>query len=200
MKTIHALALGALVLGLSAVGPADAVAPADPCDLLFVPDGTQLRCTVVRSGADWRLAVRPEESAFGALSELDLEPVDEPIGDPHEWLRDQLRVDLSGLEEVVRELTESDDSPFADEQFAAPIEAWFGMMARLGDWPLNSCTEPVALTVAKDAELACEWQLGPFVQHLRIRLVERDGQHYVVRIRAMNERRLRHLVAIANSL
>jgi hypothetical protein len=170
--------------------------------MLFVPPGYQLSCTVERRGPGWRLAVGPDESAFAALSELSIEPVDAPIGDPQEWLRAQLRVDLGGLEDAVRELTENDDTPFADEQFAAPVEAWLGMMTMLGDWPLQSCDEPVALTgraAADDSELACEWHLGPFEQHLRTRLVERDGQHYVVRIRAMNPRRLRHLVAIANS-
>jgi hypothetical protein len=34
---------------------------------------------------------------------------------------------------------------------------------------------------------------------MALRLVEADGQHYAVRIRALNERRMRHLVAIANS-
>jgi hypothetical protein len=32
-----------------------------------------------------------------------------------------------------------------------------------------------------------------------LRLIERDGEQYAMRIRAMNEQRLRHLVAIANS-
>jgi len=187
---------------LWAGGPALAAEPADPCAMLFVPPGYQLGCSVERRGPSWRLVVQPDESAFAALSELSIEPVDEPVEDPEEWLRGQLRIDLSGLEDAVRELTDNDDTPFGDEQFAAPIEAWLGMMTMLGDWPLQSCAEPVALTgrsAAEDSELVCEWQLGPFEQHLRTRLVERDGQRYVVRIRAMNPRRLRHLVAIANS-
>jgi hypothetical protein len=178
-----------------------AVEPADPCDLLFVPEGYGLTCIVERpSAGTWRLAVRPEDSAFAALSELTVEPVEEPAGDSQEWLRDQLRIDLSGLEDAVRDLTDSDDSPFSDEEFAASIEAWLEMMTMLGDWPLNSCTEPMAVAAEERSELACVWQLGPFVQHLQVRLVERDGQHYLVHARAMNERRLRHLVAIANSL
>lgn len=205
MDICHVLIPAALALGLwvSPGAPAVAATPADPCALLFVPLGTELACTVEHRGPSWRLAVRPVDSAFSALSELSIEPVDEPIADPHEWLRSQLRVDLGGLEDAVRELTENDDTPFSDEQFEAPIEAWLGMMTMLGDWPLQSCAEPVALSgrpAGDDAELACEWQLGPFEQYLRTRLVERDGQHYVVRIRAMNPRRLRHLIAIANSL
>lgn len=204
MNRMQSLAIGAGVGLWMASSLSPAAEPADPCEMLFVPPGYQLICTVERRGSDaWLLRVRPEDSAFAALSELSVAPVDEPIEDPHEWLRAQLRVDLSGLEEAVRDLTDSDDSPFADEQFAEPIEAWLGMMTMLGDWPLQSCTEPIAVSGGareKDAELACTWQLGPFEQHLRTRLVERDGRQYLLRVRAMNPRRLRHLVAIANSL
>jgi hypothetical protein len=205
MSIRHALVAAVLAVGLpGSGGPAAAVAPADPCGLLFVPDGYQLRCTVHRGvGDDWRLVIRPEESLFDSLSELSVEPIEEPIEDPQAWLRSQLRVDLSGVEDLVRELAESDDSPFTDDAVVAPLEAWLGMLAGLAELPLQSCEEPSATagSVPRDeSELACEWQLGPFHQHLVMRLVERDGQRYVVRVRAMNERRLRHLVAIANSL
>ena len=198
-----ALIAAALALGLPGSSlPAAAAVPADPCGLLFVPEGYQLRCTVQRGVADdWRLVIRPDESIpFGALSELSVEPVEEPA-DPQAWLRDQLRLDLSGLEHAVRALAESDDSPFTDEAVVAPLQAWLGVMTSLAELPLQSCEEPAGgSTLREGSELACAWQLGPLQQHLLIRLVERDGQHYVVRVRAMNERRLRHLVAIANSL
>jgi len=205
MSIRHALVGAALVLGLPAGGgPAAAAAPSDPCAMLFVPEGYDLRCTVRRGvGDDWRLVVRPEESVFDALSELSVEPVEEPIEDPQAWLRGQLRVDLSGVEDLMRELAESDDSPFTDDAIVAPLEAWLGMLAGLAELPLQSCEEPAATsgsTAGEDSELACEWQLGPFHQHLVMRLVEREGPRYAVRVRAMNERRLRHLVAIANSL
>jgi hypothetical protein len=206
MSIRHALFVAALALALPGSGAAvAAAAPADPCGLLFVPEGYQLRCTV-HSGIedDWQLVIRPENSPFAALSELSIEPlVEEAVDDPQVWLRNQLRLDLSELEHVVRELAESDDSPFADEEVARPLEAWLGMMTMLAEWPLQSCEEPSAMSGSasrEGSELICEWQLGPFHQHLVIRLVEREGQLYAVRVRAMNERRLRHLVAIANSL
>jgi hypothetical protein len=204
MSIRQALLAVVLAAGLSGgMWPAAAAVPADPCGLLFVPEGYQLRCTVYRGVEDdWRLVIRPEESLFDALSELSIEPIEEPADDPQAWLRAQLSVDLSGLEDVVRELAESDDSPFTDEEVTAPLEAWLDMMTRLSEWPLQSCEEPSAMSgePPEAPELACEWAFGPFHQHLVIRLVERDGQHYAVRVRAMNERRLRHLVAIANSL
>src|SRR5919109_127602 len=101
----------------------------------------------------------------------------------------------------VRELAESDDSPFAGEEIGASLETWLDMMGVLTEWPLESCEEPSteAGVAGETSELACEWQFGPFRQHLVLRLVERGGERYAVRVRAMNERRLRHLVAIANS-
>jgi hypothetical protein len=200
MINLHAFAPVALALGLLAhAAPAAAAAPADPCALLFVPPGYQLSCTVHQAaGDDWRLVVRPENSPFGELSELSLEPVEELVEDPQAWLRDQLSLDLTGLEDAVRALAESDDSPLADARITASLEAWLGMMSSFAEWPLESCVEPSSMSGG--AELACDWTLGPFHQHLVTRLVERGGQRYMVRIRAMNERRLRHLVAIANSL
>ena len=102
----------------------------------------------------------------------------------------------------MRQLAESEDSPFTDDAVVAPLEAWLGMLTGLAEWPLQSCEEPATSGSAtrEGSELACEWRLGPFHQHLVLRLVERDGERYMVRVRAMNERRLRHLVAIANSL
>jgi hypothetical protein len=205
MSIRHVLFVAVLAAGLpNSSLPAAAAAPSDPCGLLFVPQGYQLRCTVQRGiEDDWRLVVRPEGSPFAALSELSIEPLEEPVDDRQVWLRNQLRLDLSSLEHVVRELAEGDDTPFAGEEVAAPLEAWLGMMTLLAEWPLQSCEEPSALSggaLREGSELTCAWEFGPFHQHLVIRLVEREGRQYVVRVRAMNERRLRHLVAIANSL
>jgi hypothetical protein len=206
MSIRHPLVAAVLTLGLlgsSSAAPVGAVTPTDPCALLFVPDGYQLRCSVQRRAADdWRLVIRPQNSLFAPLSELSVEPVEEPVEDPEAWLRGQLRIDLSGLEHVVRELAESDDSPFAGEEVGTSLEAWLGMMSMLTEWPLQSCQEPSTegSVPGETSELACEWEFGPFRQHLVLRLVERNGERYAVRVRAMNERRLRHLVAIANSL
>src|SRR5918996_3952722 len=147
MSIRGALLVAALALGLPGGSlPAPAAVPADPCGLLFVPEGYQLRCTVQRGTADdWRLVIRPDESIpFGALSELSVEPVEEPVDDPEAWLRDQLRLDLSGLEHAVRALAESDDSPFTDEAVVAPLQAWLGVMTSLAELPLQSCEEPAS--------------------------------------------------------
>jgi hypothetical protein len=184
---------------LLAAAPAGA-ATTDPCELLFVPEEYELGC-VARRGADpedWRLVVRPEAGAFAPLSELSVEPVEEPIDDRDAWLRDQLSFDLRGFEDAFRNFADSDDSPITDEQFTDSLEAWLGAMASLAEMPLEGCAEP-STAPGNAREMTCEWRLGPFRQYLLTRLVERDDRVYAIRIRAMNERRLRHLVAIANS-
>ena len=47
--------------------------------------------------------------------------------------------------------------------------------------------------------MSCKWEIGPFHQFMALRLITVDDQRYAIKIRAVNERRMRHLVAIANS-
>ena len=58
---------------------------------------------------------------------------------------------------------------------------------------------PCASRATTTWEMGCEWEVGSLRQFMRFRLIERDGERYAIRIRTMNEQRLRHLVAIANS-
>jgi hypothetical protein len=48
-------------------------------------------------------------------------------------------------------------------------------------------------------ERFCTFSIGPLRKYLVLRLQRTDGAWYYTRITTMNERRLRHLVAIANS-
>ena len=66
-------------------------------------------------------------------------------------------------------------------------------------WPLAGCDEPESWRPDDDWHMGCKWEVGPFRQFMALRLVTLDGERYAVRIRAMNEHRMRHLVAIANS-
>ena len=71
----------------------------------------------------------------------------------------------------------------------------------LGNLPLEYCEQPVGKTNDAGAyrEMSCDFALGPLSHYVVLRLQEIDGVWYYTRIRTMNERRLRHLVAIANS-
>ena len=71
----------------------------------------------------------------------------------------------------------------------------------LGSLPLEYCEPPAGKTngAGDYREMACDFELGPLSHYVVLRLQEVDGVWYYTRIRTMNERRLRHLVAIANS-
>jgi hypothetical protein len=192
-----ALAL-AVLMGL--YGPASA-ASHDLCERLFVPEGYRLTCTL-QSGpghAEGQLAVQPAEGTFAALSELIIRPVDQPVGDPAKWLRNQLTVDMSSFDATLEDLLHSPDSPIADSPIVDQLENWRALVHSVAGWPLSGCGTPERHGDGERWQMDCEWHLGPFRQYLALRLVTRDGMRYAVQIRAMNEHRLRNLVAIANS-
>lgn len=171
------------------------------CDRLFVPEGYALDCMVRNEPgqASWVLSVHPVEGAFAPLSELTIRPVSEPVEDPEAWLREQLTLDVSTFDETFEDLLHSDDSPIADTPIIAQLESWRDLLHQAAGWPLAGCEAPAS--VAEDASwrMSCEWELGPFHQFMALRLVTLGDERYAIKIRAVNERRMRHLVAIANS-
>jgi hypothetical protein len=188
---------------LASTGAAAAQTPDDDlCARLFVPEGYELGCALESdpSGSGEAAVIRPADSAFAALSELSLRRVEESVEDPAAWLRAQLTVDLSPVDSALKELTRGPDSPITNTPLAEQLQAWRGLLGSAAALPLAGCGEPRRLVGGGDAwEMACEWELGPLRQYMRLRLVERAGERYAIRIRTMNEQRLRHLVAIANS-
>ena len=200
MNARRATILGIALATLAWASP-EAASIGDLCDRLFLPDGYQLDCTwrSDAGGSEGMAVVRPVEGAFAPLSELTIRPLEEPVDDPERWLREQLRIDMTGVEDAVSGLAESPDSPFAGSGLDEHLESWLDLLDSLAGLPLEGCGEPAARPAGDGWELTCEWPLGPLRQYLTLRLVERDGEQYAMRIRAMNEQRLRHLVAIANS-
>ena len=107
---------------------------------------------------------------------------------------------MSQFEAALDELLNSPDSPVADTLDRRPA----GELARRAEGSCGLAARRLRRArergpAATVGGWTCEWQLGPLRQYLALRLVERDGERYAVRIRAMNEHRMRHLVAIANS-
>jgi hypothetical protein len=181
--------------------PAAAHAATDLCARLFVPDGIELGCTLQIDPAGRGLAavVQPTDSDFAPLSELTLRKVEEPIEDPAEWLREQLTLDLSPVDSALQDLIHGADSPITGTPLADQLQSWRGLLGSAARLPLSGCSDPERLTGGDAWQMACEWEVGPLRQYMNFRLVERAGEHYAIRIRTMNEQRLRHLVAIANS-
>jgi hypothetical protein len=191
------------VLGLTAglmmkAGPA--LAEEAPCDRLFVPEGYELTCTVERKAGDdaWEVSVHPTDGTFASLSELTLSPVDGDIVDPKTWLREQVQIDVSGLEDALTGFLDDEDNPFAGESWWTSLQGLKDVVHSLSDLPLDSCDDP---REGSDGgwHIDCEWGIGSLRQLLSVRLVERDGIYYGLRIQSMNPRRHRHLQAIANS-
>jgi hypothetical protein len=171
------------------------------CARLTVPEGLELDCVLQSdpAGAGLAAVVRPTDGNFAPLSELRLRRVEEPIEDPAAWLREQLTLDLSPLDSALGELIQGPDSPITGTPLAEHLESWRGLLGSAASLPLAGCEDPVRLARGKTWEMACEWEVGPLRQYMRFRLIERDAERYAIRIRTMNEQRLRHLVAIANS-
>lgn len=195
--------LGLLMGALAWPAVAAAAIPADElCARLFVPEGYELACTYESAPgeADGAAVVRPTEGAFAPLSELSLREVAEPVDDPAAWLREQLTLDLSTMEAALDGLVRDPDSPITGTPLAEQLDSWRGLLGSAATLPLAGCSEPAPLTGGIAGwEMACDWELGPLRQYMRFRLVERAGSRYAITIRTMNEQRLRHLVAIANS-
>jgi hypothetical protein len=190
-------------IGLACAGPAAAAQPGgDLCARLSVPEGTGLRCTVQSepAGPGPNAVVQPTDSEFAPLSELTLRRVEEQVQDPAAWLREQLTLDLSPVDAALNDLIHGADSPITGTPLAEQLQSWRGLLGSAAALPLSGCRDPARLSGGLEAwEMACEWELGPLRQYVRFRLAERGGDRYAIRIRTMNEQRLRHLVAIANS-
>jgi len=157
------------------------------------------------SAGEWRgiLTVRPEEGAFSGLSSVKLREVVGAVDQADTWLKSRLTANVASEDEVASVL-DSPDSPFTDPMFDALKEAIpqvFSGFRTLSELPLEDCEGPAtAYNAAGELrELYCAYQIGPLRQYMVLRLQEAGGHWYYTEIRAMNERRLRHLIAIANS-
>ncbi len=196
------LSCGLLTLSaLTFLGTTSASATTEPCDRLFVPEGYELTCTVERLEGDdsWEVSVHPLDGTFAGLSELKLAPVMDDVSDPETWLQEQIRIDASGLEDALTSFLDDEDNPFSAESWWQSLKGLKDVVHTLSDLPLDSCEAPVENSDLVSWKIDCDWGIGSLRQYLSVHLVERDGQYYMLRVQTMNERRYRHLSAIANS-
>ena len=171
-----------------------------------VPDGFVIAPEAdTATSEDWTsvTAVRPIEGPFSELSTISLRAVKGVVSDPEAWLTERLTAQI-GDPAAVEEVFSSPDSPFFDPVFDAlkkSLPELFAGLQNLGRIPLHFCEEP---TIGYNAsgefrELFCNYNFGPVRQFVVLRLQDSGKGWYFTEIRTMNERRLRHLVAIANS-
>lgn len=192
------LMLASMMMG----GPNAALAAGDqkPCDRLFVPEGYELTCTVERKTGDdaWTVSVHPTDGTFAGLSTLTLSPVAGGIPEPADWLRRQVKIDVTGLEDALTTFLDDEDNPFAGESWWTSLKGLKDVVHSISDLPLDSCDDP-RKAIDEAWTIDCDWGIGSLRQFLTVRLVERDGIFYMLRVQSMNPRRHRHLQAIANS-
>ena len=171
-----------------------------------VPDGFVIAPEAdTATSEDWTsvTAVRPIEGSFSELSTISLRAVKGVVSDPEAWLTKRLTAQI-GDPAAVEEVFSSPDSPFSDPVFDAlkkSLPELFAGLQNLGRIPLHFCEEP---TIGYNAsgefrELFCNFNFGPVRQFVVLRLQDSGKGWYFTEIKTMNERRLRHLVAIANS-
>ncbi len=186
---------------VSGVIDRSAEAAIEPCDRLFVPEGYELTCTVERQTDhdDWTVSVHPTDGAFAGLSELELEPTAEFVEDPEAWLQKQVKIDVSGLETALTNFLDDDDNPFSAESWWQSLQGLKDVVHSFSDLPLEACAAPEVMSDGDDWKIECDWGIGSLRQYFSLYLVERNRQFYTLKIQAMNERRYRHLQAIANS-
>jgi hypothetical protein len=161
--------------------------------------------SAVDGAPDWQplAVVRPEQGPFSDLSEIVLSRVVGDVADPDKWLDRRLTAEVTAPEDV-EELLASPDSPFSDPAFDTlrrALPELFEGLQRMGELPLEFCDPPTTGYNASGEfrERFCTFSIGPLRKYLVLRLQRSDGAWYYTRITTMNERRLRHLVAIANS-
>ena len=186
-----------------ALAPGAAPMAAQPFDL---PDGfVAAQEPEVSESGEWRpvLTVRPEDGPFSELSAIHLREVTSAVDDPDDWLKARLGGHGPDPSEAEKLFT-SPDSPFGDPAFDAlrkAIPELFKALQTFAEFPLQFCDGPQAGYNASGAfrELYCVYNMGPVRQYLVLRLQRAGGRWFYTEIRTMNERRLRHLLAIANS-
>jgi hypothetical protein len=191
-----------LAVAVSLVGAGPARAVTNPCALLEVPAELGLICRIEPGvDADHRSAVvEPEDAALAAFSRLVLTPLDGPVADPAARLRDGVRLGLDEVADSLRHILDSPDNPLAGSRLNESLKTWLNHTEMIDDYPLTGCREPAPRATGGDWQMDCHWRFAGVEEFYMSRLVERPDGTYLITIRAMTRRRLRHLVAIANSL
>ncbi len=154
---------------------------------------------------EWRYlrTIRPVEGPFSHLSAIHLREVVGAVDDPADWLKARLTGNLGDMDRAAA-LLDSPDSPFGDPAFDALrkiIPELFKGITALAELPLSFCDAPHVGYNASGGfhELYCVYNVGPVRQYHVLRLQRVEDRWFYTEIETMNERRLRHLMVIANS-
>jgi hypothetical protein len=188
---VLALLLAGLLLG----GPAAAAV----CPQPLMPEGYRASCEQAGEGPGWELRIRPEGEVPDPLTSLTVWPVDAPIPDPEAWLRRQVTLNMADFTGSLRDTLRYTDNPWIPPALVDSLETLTEYARSLDELPLRGCGPAERRDEGDLWEMSCAWELGPFTQFALLRLV-RDGDRTIAQSAwATSDRRLRHLIAIANS-
>lgn len=171
-----------------------------------LPDGFVIvNEPVTAEEKDWRpvMTVRPTEGPFSELSAIHLRLATARVENADAWLKRQLTADIGDLKDAGT-VFDDPDSPFNDPFFDTLRKALpelFKSLKQISELPLKFCDPARTGYNASGSyrEIYCVFNLGPTRQYRMLRLQEIESHWFYTDIRTMNERRLRDLVAIANS-
>lgn len=200
------MSLGRFLSGVFLVACILAVPSGGRAQSFTVPDGFEVADSSSEPGEPGLqplLRVQPASGTFSELSSLTLSEITRSVEDPNEWLESRVTVE-AGSRENLEEFLDSPDSPFGSPAFD-PLRSFlprlYEGLTSLGRAPLAFCDAPIDIdvTAGNARELACTFKAGPFQRFLVYRLQQVGDRTFYIRIDSVNERRLRHLKAIANS-
>jgi hypothetical protein len=195
------LLVAALAFVLPVSTSADAAPTPNPCEALFVPDDYGLTCSVQEraDAAPWQAVVEPTEGPFRRFSRLTIAPVEEDVPHPAHWLRDRVKLDLSDVDDSLRDMFRSPDNPFSGDLVSTYLETMLDLVEAVASAPLVGCEEAHPLAHEDGWEVECAWGMGGIEKYQTMRLVRRGEAFYLITMESMNPRRMRHLAAVANS-
>ena len=157
-----------VAIGLVGLACAGAPVSAQPTRLfahaLPYREGVELDCVVQSdaAGAGVAAVVRPTDSEFGPLSELQLRRVEEAIDDPAAWLREQLTLDLTPLDAAIDELIHGPDSPITGTPLAQQLQSWRGLLGSAATLPLAGCRDPYASRATRPGRWSVSGKWGRY--------------------------------------
>jgi hypothetical protein len=203
--TIPALILWAVAAPAGAVG-AVTPAPADSdgvCAAFSVPEPLGLSCRPNVSAHDPSATIGPQEGPFALLSRMSVRRLSRSADalawkDPAAWLEEQMTLDTSAFAGALQALASDPDSPLAGNAMRSAVDTLGSSIERLGRLALQTCEDPEE-TAPGRWDMSCDLAPGGLGMHLHLRLVEAGDERWSIGMRAMNEQRLRHFEAIANS-
>lgn len=176
------------------------------CERLYVPDDIGLECVVdvpEAGGNDGKITVKPDGGPFVDLSRMSVRQLDRTDDgkawlDPEEWLESQLTLDFTNVVGALEDLADDPDNPLAGSGFSTVVTSFRQLLTGFGNLPLTGC-EPVHRRSSQTRALNCLWGIEPITLQLEVRLIGSGEARYASNLWSMNEKRMRHFQAIANS-